>query len=155
MQNPAFIDFAWETDPTPLELGCSGLAHRALRASPDELQPPLDQNDTTSFAATSTQDGFAVHLDALPDSKPLEGLQHSGRTLQNLEKIMFSADAQGLPPGLLRLQARREGVHRDGPFGGSSLLYYNIGVPRSDVLAQTSCQCRLLGSVLANQTAKI
>lgn len=107
----------------PFEHGCSGTdVRRALQG-----ESALEPNSTLAGPAVTSLDTIAVHLDTLPGGVALEAVQRRGRTLLNLEKITFSADDQGLPPGLLLLQARREGVHRDGPSGGSSLLYYNIG----------------------------
>lgn len=52
-----------------------------------------------------------------------------GRRLLNLEKVMFSTDGEGMPPGLLLLEVSSEGVHVKGPNDGPAKLLYNIGVP--------------------------
>lgn len=61
-----------------------------------------------------------------------EGTAHlnawQGRRLLNLEKVMFSTDKHGMPPGLLLLTVSREGVHVNGPKAGPKKLLYNIGV---------------------------
>ena len=46
----------------------------------------------------------------------------------NLEKVMFSTNKDGMPPGLLLLTVSSEGVHVNGPNAGPEKLLYNIGV---------------------------
>eukprot|EP01025_Chloroclados_australasicus_P044044 TRINITY_DN47466_c0_g1_i3.p1 TRINITY_DN47466_c0_g1~~TRINITY_DN47466_c0_g1_i3.p1 ORF type:complete len:196 (+),score=9.52 TRINITY_DN47466_c0_g1_i3:128-715(+) len=54
-----------------------------------------------------------------------QGRAHQRRLL-NLEKVTFIANTAGQPPGLLSVRADREGVHRDGPDSGNTMLMYNI-----------------------------
>jgi hypothetical protein len=71
-------------------------------------------------------------------------LRRRGRALQNLEKVMFDADAAGRAPGVLAVAARREGAHRDGPRGGATQLVFNIGAMYCwlCVLAAQQIACR-------------
>ena len=59
----------------------------------------------------------------------------SRRKLLDVEKLVFSTDAQGRAKvggseeraSVVALRARRGSVHRDGPGGGPQQLVYNIG----------------------------
>jgi hypothetical protein len=80
-----------------------------------------------AFSAEASREAVKdiVRMEDIPWD--LSGLPRRSRKLLNLEKVMFVSDANGNAPGVLLLEVKREGIHRDGPSGGSAVLMYNIG----------------------------
>lgn len=105
----------------------------AHRRAHSELVPDLPLTDVglpseqASLAAAAADPVGSRSDSAQAGVLSVPPLRRAGRKLLNLEKVMFVADADGMPPGVLALWAEREGVHRDGPGGGPKSLTFNIG----------------------------
>lgn len=101
-----------------LNFGSDGVLYELV-----DLQPRTQYEVRVSYPATIPS---LIYFSWESDDEASAIRELQRRRLLNLEKVMFTTDLKAHPPGLLRVSADREGVHRDGPNAGNTLLYYNI-----------------------------